>query len=171
LKGLSITAASLFPSELEAIEDQLEDGGDVSGFQVSPESLLVYIPPPFTTAASFVPSELEHIDSHCIIGAFVLFQVTPESLLLNIPKLYALHVASLVPSELDTIVRQYGDPDNPELRWTHVDPESLLVHIDNPSSAASLFPSALEAIEYQNLFSAPVLVQVNPESMLVYIPT
>jgi hypothetical protein len=75
--------------------------------------MLVYIPPPFTTAASFVPSELEAIE----LQAVVVFcgnpevcstHVDPELMLVYIPPRSAT-AASFVPSALEAIEVHFAD--------------------------------------------------------------
>ena len=75
-----ITATSLAPSLEDATLSQFATG-ELVGFQVPPESALVYIKPPATAATSLVPVLEDAIDIQNRRGALVLDQLLPESAL------------------------------------------------------------------------------------------
>ena len=52
--------------------------GALVGVHVAPESVEVYIPPPSTTAPSFVPSADEAAENQPPTGALVVVHVAPE---------------------------------------------------------------------------------------------
>ncbi len=107
------------PSAEEAIEDQLPlVGGVFCCVQVFPELVESQTAPPFTTAASFVPSEDEATAYQLALAAPLQNHEVPELVDIRMPRLEA--AANLVPSGEDTMSRQGWLPSTE----TQVLPES-----------------------------------------------
>ena len=95
-----MTAASLDPSEDDAIEFQYLLGADVSVHD-APESVLLQMPPPVMTAASLDPSEDDAIELHDAWGAGASVHDAPSALIQMRPMSPAasLHVATVVTAD------------------------------------------------------------------------
>ena len=102
-----MTAASLDPSEDDAIEFQYLLGADVSVHD-APESVLLQMPPPVMTAASLYPSEDDAIELHDAWGAGASVHDAPSALIQMRPKMLlefdrdvaaSLHVATVVTAD------------------------------------------------------------------------
>ena len=77
-----VTAASLDPSEDDAIDRQFARGVFASVHD-APESVLLQMPPPFTTAASLDPSDDDAIEYQFARGTYASVHDAPESVLLQ----------------------------------------------------------------------------------------
>jgi hypothetical protein len=162
-------AAKIFPSGVIVTQFQSLLAGSpfVAAFQLTPESLLMYIFPETrvaVAAASIFPLELDAAEYHIALVGTLLFvtrvQLTPALLLVYNPPTQR-PTTSFVPSEFIARAFHVGSVGIPVDRGIQLAPESLLIYIPTPNVplAAKFFPSLLIATEYHCLLPEDVGLQ------------